>query len=161
MITNARLAAYLDYATWNLTSSAGGTIRSALDFAMAQSPGSESASELYPDVAAVAAEYGDPNGTYVAFLLRHAGDAYVQDPAFLWNQPLSDSGLVGLAPSAAATGSPSGSSASIAKPSATSTGKTGSEATPQDSGAGSWRSKGVLEVLASCVLAASSLVYYL
>jgi hypothetical protein len=61
---------------------------------MTVSPGSEEADELYPNVAAVAAEYGDPTGKYAAFLKAHSnGTTYIAQPYFLWNQPLSDSGL--------------------------------------------------------------------
>ncbi|OCH88737.1 chondroitin AC/alginate lyase [Obba rivulosa] len=132
MITNARLAAYIDYDTWNLTTSAGATVQSALNFAMQQSPGHETASELYSNVAAVAAAYGDANGKYAAFLLQHDGSSYVEDPAFLWDQPLSDSGLVRVTPAA------SSASPAAAKPSAAGGGKSGSEVPPKDSGAASW-----------------------
>ena len=49
-------------------------------------------SELYPPVAAVASIYGDPDGKYAAFL-ANGENTYPDDPYFLWNQPLSDSGL--------------------------------------------------------------------
>jgi len=48
------------------------------------------AGELYPMVAAIAVEYGDPEGTYVNFLKEKAGEAdYIKDAYFLWNQPLA------------------------------------------------------------------------
>ncbi|EMD36929.1 hypothetical protein CERSUDRAFT_114842 [Gelatoporia subvermispora B] len=157
MITNARLAAYLSYSAWNLTSSAGATVQDALNYAMVQSPGTESASEIYPDVAAVAAAYGDPSGTYASFLLKQAGTAYVEDPAFLWDQPLSDNGLVQVTP----TSTPSFGAASSATASATggSGAKTSAES-PQDSGAGSWRDTGA-SILGAFVLAAGSFIYLL
>ncbi|KAI0080380.1 chondroitin AC/alginate lyase [Panus rudis PR-1116 ss-1] len=53
MITNARLGSYVGYDTWNLTTSSGATIQTALDFAIAQPSGDDDATELYPNVAAV------------------------------------------------------------------------------------------------------------
>ncbi|KAK7679627.1 hypothetical protein QCA50_017339 [Cerrena zonata] len=94
MLTNARLGQYVGYNnTWNITTKQGATIRSALDYAMNHFA-AEAASELYPVVGAVASTYGDPNGTYAKFLLTNAGNQYPSDASFLWNQPLSDSGLV-------------------------------------------------------------------
>jgi hypothetical protein len=57
-------------------------------------PGSELAytQELYPDVAAVGAVYGDPGGKYAAFLKSKDG-SYPAQPYFLWNQPFWDSGI--------------------------------------------------------------------
>jgi len=79
------------------TSSSGGTIQKALDFAINTDAGKEAADELYPNVAAVGAIYGDPNGKYVGFLAR-AEEAYPAEPYFLWNQPLSDNGWVSRNP---------------------------------------------------------------
>ncbi|KAI0074707.1 chondroitin AC/alginate lyase [Panus rudis PR-1116 ss-1] len=93
MITNARLAEYVGYNAWNVTSKEGATIQSACDYAMAHF-GTDAASELYPVVGAVAAVYGDPDGKYAKFLLQNNGKDYPADASFLWNQPLSDSGLV-------------------------------------------------------------------
>jgi hypothetical protein len=56
-------------------------------------PGDELASELYPNVAAVGAAYGDPTGKYATFL-KEADSEYPMKPYFLWYQPFSDSGLV-------------------------------------------------------------------
>jgi hypothetical protein len=56
-------------------------------------PLKEAAGELYPNVADVAAKYGDPNGTYAAFLFQKQ-PTYAQNPYFLWDQPFSDSGLM-------------------------------------------------------------------
>ncbi|KAG6834562.1 hypothetical protein H0H93_008923 [Arthromyces matolae] len=93
MITNARLSAYLgNPSVWNKTTNEGSTIKSALDFAMtlnaATSNETAYTAELYPSVAAVGAEYGDPAGKYAGFL--NAGDPqYAEDAYFLWNQPLA------------------------------------------------------------------------
>ncbi|KAI0772940.1 chondroitin AC/alginate lyase [Trametes elegans] len=94
MITNAKLGAYVGYDAWNLTTANGTTIQSALDYALTQPAGKEAAAELWPNVVAVGAVYGDPDGKYAAWLLAHAGKTYPQDAQFLWNQPFSDSGLV-------------------------------------------------------------------
>ncbi|KAH8978621.1 chondroitin AC/alginate lyase [Lactarius akahatsu] len=51
MITNARLATYVGFNAWNLTTSAGGSIKAALDFTMTVPPKDELASELFPSVA--------------------------------------------------------------------------------------------------------------
>jgi len=74
-------------------------------------PGNETASELYPSVGAGAAVYGDPQGTYAAFLSNAEAD-YPSQTWFFWDQPLSDSGWVrahvsssGTAGAAAATSS--------------------------------------------------------
>ncbi|KAI0265334.1 chondroitin AC/alginate lyase [Gloeopeniophorella convolvens] len=93
MITNARLAAHVGFDAWNLTSAKGGTILTALNFTMGVPPGDEPASELYPNVGAGAAAYGDPAGAYAAFLAR-AEQGYPAEPWFFWDQPLGDSGWV-------------------------------------------------------------------
>lgn len=72
-------------------------------------PGADAADELYPNVAAVAATYGDPTGKYAAFL-ANADNQYPAQAYFLWDQPLSDSNL------AAATPSVSVSTAGAAQP---------------------------------------------
>ncbi|KAH9929064.1 chondroitin AC/alginate lyase [Epithele typhae] len=94
MITNAKIGDYVGYSAWNLTTHKGSTIQTALDYAMTLGPGTEVASELYPNIVAVGATYGDAKGTYANFMLTKAGDGYVADAQFLWNQPFSDSGLV-------------------------------------------------------------------
>ena len=38
--------------------------------------------------------YGDADGKYAQWMLANAGEEYVEDAQFLWNQPFSDSGLV-------------------------------------------------------------------
>ena len=69
--------------------------------------------ELYPSIAAVAANYGDPNGKYAAFL-ANADNMYPTEPYFLFNQNFSDSGLASAKPTA---GGPSVSSAGTQYPS--------------------------------------------
>lgn len=85
--------------------------------------GSEDATELYPEIAAVASQYGDPSNTYTNFLVKAAGSGYVSDASFFWDQPLSDRGF------AASLSKPS-SSGSSAKP-------TGSQSSHNNSALGS------------------------
>ncbi|KAH8100385.1 chondroitin AC/alginate lyase [Cristinia sonorae] len=94
MLTNARLGQYVGYDAWNVTTKAGSTIKDACDYAMTQPAGDEDASELYSIVNAIGAVYGDPDGKYAKYLLQNAGKSYPEDASFLWNQPMSDSGLV-------------------------------------------------------------------
>uniref|UniRef100_A0A8H7XTG2 Alginate lyase domain-containing protein n=1 Tax=Psilocybe cubensis TaxID=181762 RepID=A0A8H7XTG2_PSICU len=103
MITNARLAKYADPSStvWNTTTTAGATIKTALDFAMtlpASTSGETSyTEELYPDVAAVASVYGDPDGKYLAFLKK--GDPkFIAQPYIVWNQPFAEQETGGLPP---------------------------------------------------------------
>jgi len=96
---------------WNLTTSAGGSIKAAIDFTMTVPPKDEPASELFPSVGAGAAVYGDPQGTYAAFLSRSQED-YPSQPWFFWDQPLSDSGWVGTHATPSGTGSAAASSSS-------------------------------------------------
>jgi len=103
MIVNARIGSYLGLDLWNTTSSKKGTIKAAADFTMLQtldpSDGDGPIWELYPPVATVASAYGDPDCKYALFLAK-ADNTYPAEPYFLWNQPLSDSGLtVALRPS--------------------------------------------------------------
>jgi len=100
MITNARLGDYVGSKSfWNMTTTKGGTIQKALDFALTVQPGDELASELYPNIAAVGAQYGDPTGKYAAFLAK-AANQYPAQPYFLWDQPFSDSNLAAATPTA-------------------------------------------------------------
>jgi hypothetical protein len=114
--TNARLGSYLGFDAWNLTTSSGSTIRSALDFTMSipislgagnyssnssSIEGSTTMEELFlPSVGAGAAVYGagdvdgQTRGQYVAFLEREE-ENYPAQPWFFSNQPLDDSGWVG------------------------------------------------------------------
>jgi len=72
MTTNARLAEYLGYNAWNKTTTTGGTIQKAVDFAMAQNPASSNEQgaleEMWPIVATAATKFGDPSGKYQQFL---------------------------------------------------------------------------------------------
>ncbi|KAF4613020.1 hypothetical protein D9613_010913 [Agrocybe pediades] len=126
MITNARIAQYADANTnvWKKTTTAGATIKSALDFAMtisaATSDETSYASELYPNIAAAASVYGDADGKYVSFI-KAAYPGFMTEPFVLWNQPFAEGEASGLAPTstgktvkaAAATGgTKSGSSSS-------------------------------------------------
>lgn len=117
--TNARIGSYAGLEdAWNRTTSAGGTIHAALDFAIAQPAGEEPLSEIHPYVAVVGSIYGDPNGKYAAFL-KSQDASYPAEAYFLWDQPLSDSGLVRVT-------SDKGASASVseaARPAATSADK--------------------------------------
>ncbi|KAJ3574879.1 hypothetical protein NP233_g1459 [Leucocoprinus birnbaumii] len=94
MITNARLAEYAKPSApvWNETTTQGATIQDALDFAMTISPSASGesayADELYPNVAAVASVYGDPDGKYAAFLSK--GDPqFTLEANYLWDQPFA------------------------------------------------------------------------
>lgn len=93
-ITNAKLAEYVGYDAWDLTTTKGGSIQKALDWAMQFDPAdtnevkSAPAEELYQHVAAVAAQYGDAEGKYAAYLARVSPN-YPQSPFFLWSQPLA------------------------------------------------------------------------
>lgn len=53
---------------WTAKSKYGATIQTALDYAIAQNPGSEDVADVVPHVAAIAAAYGDPKGKYKSFL---------------------------------------------------------------------------------------------
>ncbi|KZV85030.1 chondroitin AC/alginate lyase, partial [Exidia glandulosa HHB12029] len=94
MVTCAKLAAYIGMDTWNLTTTNGGTIQTALDWAMSKDPAathevdSAPKEELYQDIAAVGAHYGDGDGKYAHFLAG-VDPEYPKSPYFLWNQPLA------------------------------------------------------------------------
>jgi len=111
---NAGLAEYVGFDAWKLTTAAGGSIKAAIDFTMTVLPMDEAADELFPSVGAGAAVYGDPNGTYAAFLSRSQQD-YPSEPWFFWDQPLSDSGWVRSNASGTGTGTAPTPSASSAK----------------------------------------------
>lgn len=74
-------------------------------------PGKEVRSELYPNVAAIGAIYGDPDGKYAGFL-AHLDEDYPAEPHFLWNQPLSDNGWVSRHPNYGGNTSPGNSTIS-------------------------------------------------
>ena len=42
--------------------------------------------EIYPNIAAVAASYGDKNGAYLNFV-KTSRPEFMKDPYMLWNQP--------------------------------------------------------------------------
>ena len=65
--------------------------------------------ELYPSIAAVAANYGDPDGKYAAFM-ANADNTYPAEPYFLFNQNFSDSGLASAKATAGGPSLPSSSS---------------------------------------------------
>jgi len=72
IITNARLAQYVGYNVWNITTKLGGTIQKATDFAIVQNPlpsnETDAVSEMWQIVACIATVYGDPTGKYTQFL---------------------------------------------------------------------------------------------
>lgn len=63
--------------------------------------------ELYPNVAAVAAVYGDPDGKYAQWLAGR-DNTFPSQPYFLWDQPLSNAGLSAPSSTSTAGASPSG-----------------------------------------------------
>ncbi|KAF7354072.1 Chondroitin AC/alginate lyase [Mycena venus] len=93
MITNARILKYADPTSkpWNTTAS-GATIQTTVDFLMTVNPATtgeqDVTAEIYPNIAAVASVYGDPDGKYVKFL-NATGFPYADDATFLWDQPLA------------------------------------------------------------------------
>ncbi|KAF8802054.1 chondroitin AC/alginate lyase [Phlegmacium glaucopus] len=116
MITNGRISKYADPTSnpWNKTTNTGATIKSALDFAMTIPASTKHEEkyeqELYPNVAAVAAIYGDKNGTYLAFV-KKTRPGFMRDPYILWNQPWGMNEFSGKSPTSStrrstATGSP-------------------------------------------------------
>ncbi|KAG8703483.1 hypothetical protein FRC08_002814 [Ceratobasidium sp. 394] len=93
MVTSARLAEYVGYDGWNAKAASGAGIQAAANYAMGFTPGpGEAASELFPQIAAVAVKFGDPDGKYAAFLASKDAQ-YPVRLWFFWDQPLSDSGL--------------------------------------------------------------------
>ncbi|KAG8975746.1 hypothetical protein FRB90_009440 [Tulasnella sp. 427] len=93
VITINRIADYLKSINgWTTKTSAGATVQDAVNFAMTVKPDDEGPTEAYPNIAAIAAQYGDPDGKYTAFLSAHE-QTYPGQAWFFWNQPLSDSGL--------------------------------------------------------------------
>ena len=82
---------------WNKTTGQGVTIKNAADYAMTVPAGSVESSnvaELYPDVAAVASQYGDSDNKYAMWLSSQEHSAYILDANFFWNQPLTDFGFL-------------------------------------------------------------------
>jgi hypothetical protein len=139
--TNARLGYHLGFNAWNLTTSSGSTIKSALDFTVSLSTGNNTSccsnSEEYskttlsflPSVGAGAIAYGgedggDTRGRYVAFLENEEVN-YPAQPWFFWNQPLDDSGWVSAQSGSSGPGPTTTSTASPSE--ATGKGKNGGE----------------------------------
>ena len=91
-------------------------------------PLNETANELFPSVGAGAAVYGDPRGTYAAFL-SSSEEEYPAEPWFFWDQPLSDSGWVRGHAGSAGAATPSGTSAGTAASSGASARKNASART--------------------------------
>jgi len=115
---NAKIGKYLGLDVWNTPTQKGGTIQMATDFAMLQplntTDGDGPIGELYPSIAAVAANLGDPNGKYASFLAK-ADPNYPAEAYFLFAQPFSDSGLAAATPTPTSTAggrTPTGSSSS-------------------------------------------------
>ncbi|KAJ6566671.1 chondroitin AC/alginate lyase [Mycena capillaripes] len=93
MITNARLLSYADPTSKPWDSKANGaTLQTVVDFMMTLDPAASSeqnvTTEFYPNVAAIASAYGDPDVKYVKFL-NGSGFPYADEPTFLWSQPLA------------------------------------------------------------------------
>ena len=53
--------------------------------------------EIYPNIAAIAATYGDKNGTYLNFV-KKARPGFMRDPYILWNQPWGMNEFSGKSP---------------------------------------------------------------
>jgi len=86
MMTNARLAQYVGINAWHLNTTKGGNIKAAVDFAMAVNISTCEAGfsdELQPIVAAARAVYGDPTGSYAAYLQA----ANATEPFYFWETP--------------------------------------------------------------------------
>ncbi|KAF7304136.1 Chondroitin AC/alginate lyase [Mycena indigotica] len=129
MITAARLLKYADPSSnvWQTSSLApGATIQKAVDFFMSTDPAKSGETdvtyEIYPNVAAVAATYGDADGKYIDFL-KKSGFPYAGDAFFLWDQPLGV--RTGSGVSSAAVSRSSLPSHSAPQPSSSATSSTG------------------------------------
>ncbi|QRW05956.1 chondroitin AC/alginate lyase [Ceratobasidium sp. AG-Ba] len=118
MIVNARLGQFVGFDAWNLKTTAGAGIQDACNYAMnftaTQSGEDGYDAELYPNVAAVAAHYGDPDGKYAKWLAGR-DQSYPGQPYFLWDQPLTNSGLSGAPTGTASSAVPSATSANGGK----------------------------------------------
>ncbi|GJJ06835.1 hypothetical protein Clacol_001031, partial [Clathrus columnatus] len=92
MITNAHIQQYLNKSSnvWNWRTKQGATIQMALDYAMNISPELTNETthidEIFPDVAAIAAVYGDSSNRYMDFL-RFKAPEYTKQPYYFWYQP--------------------------------------------------------------------------
>ncbi|KAF9473986.1 chondroitin AC/alginate lyase [Pholiota conissans] len=158
MITNARIEKYADPSStvWNKTTAEGATIKTALDFALGLSASATGESkyveELYPNVAAVAAVYGDAGGKYDAFL-KQGEPGFMGEPYILWNQPFALDEASGRVTSTPSSSSPATKSSGKS----TSTGKAVSNST-QGSGASSIRAS-VWVCISALTLGAGFLVF--
>ena len=83
--TNAKLGDQIGVSYWGAKSKYGATIKDALDFVLHKGPGKEDITDIFPLVAAIAAAYGDPNGSYNAFLRRN-DKRYGQAPYYFYDQ---------------------------------------------------------------------------
>ncbi|KAL0573412.1 hypothetical protein V5O48_008534 [Marasmius crinis-equi] len=94
IITLARIGQYVDpnYNVWDRTTSKGGTLKKAFDFALALDPAvrneTSARAEMYPCVAAMGSVFGDPDGKLQKFL-DDSSPEYASEPHFLWNQPFA------------------------------------------------------------------------
>lgn len=70
---------------WNAKSKYGATIKDALDFVLHKGSGKEDITDIFPLVAAIAAAYGDRDGSYNAFLRRN-DKRYGQAPYYFYDQ---------------------------------------------------------------------------
>jgi hypothetical protein len=92
IITVGRIGQYAGYNGWDTKTQAGGTIVKAAEYAMNFPVRTETESELFPVVGAMAAIYGDSDNKYATWLDKQSNGDYVEDASFVWNQPLSDMG---------------------------------------------------------------------
>lgn len=111
MITSARLSQYADPSdqVWHKPTKGGATIKDAADFAMgfhASDSHEGGAGELYPNVAAVASVYGDPDGKYLAYLKQVSSD-FPEDASYLWDQPFAVEEGLAASPSSSVSSPPS------------------------------------------------------
>ncbi|KAJ7201130.1 chondroitin AC/alginate lyase [Mycena pura] len=128
MITNARILKYADPTSdpWHLPTKAGRTIKDALDMTMTVDPNASgegyAVAEIFPNMAAVAATYGDADGKYVAFLQKSFPD-YAWDADFLWDQPLVGQALGAVASTNGNDTAPVGTGAGVNSGGVLATGK--------------------------------------
>ena len=59
--------------------------------------------EIYPNIAAVAAVYGDKDGTYLNFVKKSRPE-FMSDPYVLWNQPWGMNEFSGQSPTSITRG---------------------------------------------------------
>ncbi|KAG8747250.1 hypothetical protein FRC10_001866 [Ceratobasidium sp. 414] len=86
IITNAKLADYIGANFWDRRSKYGATIQTAVNYLMSLDPNGEKVEEALPHVAAVAAAYGDPKGTYAQYL-KNRNRNYAKKPFWFYDQP--------------------------------------------------------------------------